>query len=373
MKVEKCFVPHFSYGNGHKNAGYFYNSYYDNNLNTKEFLKEEELHSKKKQLETLLSNEGKGVVGNVLYVGKGSNVPRHKIKMFIEENKIKKTTIIENSDTVIFDKKIIKDVHKWISNFKEVKIAIVPITKAIADEMIRLNSLSNNTYQSQNYHRQVSAAVMRNANMILYYDEWSAFPQSLKNIIPIIEWIDCYEQDNYRTKNIQDVFDTVNYYSENPHGNIIWDDVILETLNSEGIDLDEDYVDTLNSMFASNDNDNIKLALEMMSNVNLEKHGLVIALLLNKWKGVMSWGNGNTGGQAYKTLDRYFRNKGINWKIDYRTFTTGLFKNYTDEESREIIADFLLRNINSFLSENNFRLDGEFLQIDSFKISKYKK
>ena len=87
----------------------------------------------------------------------------------------------------------------------------------------------------------------------------------------------------------------------------------------------------------------------------------------------MSWGNGNTNNQAYKTLDRYFGNKGINWKMDFRTFTTGLFNNYSDEKSREIISNFLLSNINIFLSHNGFRLDGEFLQIDSFKISKHKK
>ena len=58
-------------------------------------------------IKTIFNNEGNGKIGKTIYVGKGSNAPRHKIKMLVEENKIKKTTIIENSDTVIFDKKII--------------------------------------------------------------------------------------------------------------------------------------------------------------------------------------------------------------------------------------------------------------------------
>jgi hypothetical protein len=97
-----------------------------------------------------------------------------------------------------------------------------------------------------------------------------------------------------------------NFIFLNPHGNIIWDDNILETLNSDGIDLDDDYVSTLDSMFSSREPDNIRLAIEMMSNVNLNKYGLTIALLLNKHSSNMNWGNGNTGSQAYKTLDRYF-------------------------------------------------------------------
>lgn len=367
MKIEKCITPRFSTNNYRLNNGYFYSTFYENNA--KVFYTENELNGYKTKIQIIIDNEGNGEIGKTLYVGKGSNAPRHKIKMMIEENNIKKTTIIENSDTVIFDKKVISDVYNWFNKSKQVKIAIVPFTKNLLDIITKYNNSANQPHYIKYYNSNFN----KKCDLIIYHSYYVDFPQEFKQALGTLIWGDYYEQDNHRTKNLQEVFNTIEYYFLNPHGNIIWDSNILETLNSDGLDLDEDYINTLNSMFASNDPDNIRLAFEMMSNVNLEKHGLVIALLLNKWKGVMSWGNGNTGGQAYKTLDRYFRNKGINWKIDYRTFTTGLFKNYTDEESREIIADFLLRNINSFLSENDLRLDGEFLQIDSFKISKHKK
>jgi hypothetical protein len=107
-------------------------------------------------------------------------------------------------------------------------------------------------------------------------------------------------------------------------------------------------------MFASKQSDNIRLAVEMLSNVNLEKFGLTVVLLLNKWKHVMSWGNGNTNNQAYKTLDRYFKNKGINWKDDYRPFSARLYKNYANnEEAKKTIKYFILDNINAHLSELN--------------------
>jgi len=367
MKIEKCATPRFSNNNYRSTNGYFYSAFYEQD--SKVFYTEDEWSKYRTKIKTILNNKGNGKIGKTLYVGKGSNAPRHKIKMMVEENNIKKTTIIENSDTVIFDKKVINDVYNWFDKSKLVKIAIVPFTQNLLDIIIKYNKIAN----QQNYTRNYTSSFNKKCDLVIYHDNYVDFPPTFKSALGTLIWGDYYEQDNNRTKNLQEVFNTIEYYFQNPHGNIIWDSNILETLNSDGIDLDEDYINTLNSMFSSNDPDNIRLALEMMSNVNLEKHGLVIALLLNKWKGVMSWGNGNTGGQAYKILDRYFRNKGINWKIDYRTFTTGLFKNYNDEESREIIADFLLRNINSFLSENNFRLDGEFLQIDSFKISKYKK
>jgi predicted metal-dependent peptidase len=112
----------------------------------------------------------------------------------------------------------------------------------------------------------------------------------------------------------------------------------------------------------------------MMANVNLNKFGLTIALLLNKYKEAMNWGNGNTGSQAYKTLDRYFKNKGINWRYDFREFSTGLYKNYShNEEAKKTIEYFVLGNVNNYLRENGFILDEGYLQIDNFKISLHSK
>lgn len=360
MKIEKCISPKFSGNSG--NGGYFYTSWHDSS--DRSFYTKDELEKHKTDIRTILSNEGKGKIGKALYVGKGSNAPRHKVKMLVEEKNIKKTTIIENSDTVIFDKKIINDVYKWFDNCKEVKITNIPFTKNLFDIINEHNSnRTNYTNQFDDYFRQ-------KYSLLIYYNDYLHYPHDLKQELGNLVWEDLQEQYTYRTKNVQEVFDTIQYYFTNPHGNIIWDDNILETLNSDGIDLDDDYVSTLDSMFASNEPDNIKLAIEMMSNVNLNKYGLTIALLLNKWKNAMNWGNGNTGSQAYKTLDRYFINKGIDWKRDYRPFSAGLYKNYShDEGAKKIIEDFILQNINRHLAENGFGHIGCMLQIDNFKIS----
>lgn len=356
MKIEKHISPKFASRNSN---GYFYLNHYDN---FKVFYTESELEKNKIQMQTILNNEGNGKIGKILYVGKGSNAPRHKIKMLVEENKIKKTSLIENSDTVIFDKQAISDLYDWFKSCKKVKITFIPFTKDILDVIVNIGSLSN-----QNYYNQTFIDLFQKGyNLVIYENEYQQYPPQLKNVLGTLIWEECFEQNTYRTKNIREVFDTLEYYFKNPHGNIIWDDNILETLNSDGIELDEDYVNTLDSMFASNDSDNIKLAIEMMANVNLNKHGLQIALLLNKWKGAMNWGMGNTSSQAYKTLDRYFINKKIHWKYDYRAFSTGLYQNYSnDTAAKEIIEKFVLENINRYLAEGS----SECLQINSFKIS----
>jgi hypothetical protein len=359
MKIEKCISPKFS---NPGNNGYFYTSWYDGNH--KSFYTKDELEKHKANIKTIFNNEGNGKIGKTIYVGKGSNAPRHKIKMLVEENKIKKTTIIENSDTVIFDKKIINDVYKWFDNCKEVKIVNVPFTKDLLDIINKYN------ISRPNYAKQYSEFFVKKYSLLINHSDYIDYPSDFKQALGNLTWEDYHEQHTYRTKNIQDVFDTIQLYFLNPHGNIIWDDNILETLNSDGIDLDDDYVSTLDSMFSSREPDNIRLAIEMMSNVNLNKYGLTIALLLNKHSSNMNWGNGNTGSQAYKTLDRYFLNKGIDWKRDYRSFSAGLYKNYAnDKGAKETIEQFVLQNINRYLEENGFGVQGCILQIDNFKIS----
>jgi hypothetical protein len=364
MKIENCIAPRYS--NNHPRPGYFYSGW---GSNDKSFYDKETLEDYKSKINAILNNSGNGVLGNVLYVGKGSNVPRHKVKIFVEENKIRKTSIIEHSDTVFFDKNTINDVYKWLK-CKEVKVVIVPFTQELLNSITMINGLANQT----NYLKFYTDSFSKKSNLVIYYDEYNNYPLDFKQALGNLDWKDLYEQDAYRKKNIEDIFDVLLNYFKNPHGNIIWDDTILEKFNSDGIDLDDDYISTLDSMFSSGEPDNVRLAIEMMSNVNLEKFGLTIALLLNKHKNSMNWGNGNTGSQAYKTLDRYFKNKGIDWKYDFRVFSAGLYKNYShNEEAKKTIEYFVLGNINDYLSENGFRLDGGYLQIDNFKVSLHSK
>ena len=364
MKIENCFSLGYTNG-GYGN--YFYQSWGDTNM--KNFYVKEELLEYKNKIKSILLNSGDGKMGKILYVGKGSSVPRHKIKMFVEENKIKKTTIIENSDTVVFDKKLIHDLYKWFDVEKEVTIGIVPFTKELMENITLVNSLSNR-HQSHQFDDYLLDAVHTKKSLVIYQHDWINYPNEIQKAIGNVEWNVCLEQNTYRIKNLQDLFDTLEYYFTNPHGNIIWDDNILERLNSDGIDLDEEYLETLRGMFSSGDQGNIKLAIEMLSNVNLEKHGLTIALLLNRWKDRMSWGQGNTYSQAFKTLDRYFRNKGIDWKKDFRSLGADLYNNYKKEEDREIISRFVIDNLNKYLG---YSQKDNILQISDFKLELCKK
>lgn len=329
---------------------------YIRNYGIKNYYSENEYKEINEKIDSIYSNEGKGYLVGSIYVGKGSNIPRHKIKDFFKENNLKKTSLIESSNTVVFDKQAIKSLKDWFDLQME-EIYIVPFTQELYDllkeEIKGYEKSHSNQSWAKNHIKVFHSFLERHFKLgskIIIDSDINNLNRSFKSLFKNIEPQKSYSQYSYRTKNINDLWETIQYYLTNPHGNIIWDDVLLDSLNSDGLDMDDNYIDVLYSMFDSKEPENIQLALEMLSNVNLEKYGLTVALLLNKYKMNFEWGNGNTGGQALKTLSLYFKNKGIEWKKDYRTFSTGLLNFYkNDEESTKIIKKFFIDSLNNYL------------------------
>ncbi len=345
--------------------------------NTQNYYPESEYEEIHQKIDSIYLNEGKGYLVGSIYVGKGSNIPRHKIKEFFKENNLKKTSLIESSDTVVFDKQAIKSLKDWFDLRME-EVYIVPFTQELYDllkEEIKgyEKSHSGQSWSKNHvmeFYRFLDRHFKLGSTVLIDKESYNNLNRGLKSLLKDIKPQNYYTQYSYRTKNINDLWETTQYYLTNPHGNIIWDDVLLDSLNSDGLDMDNNYIDVLYSMFDSKEPENIQLALEMLSNVNLEKYGLTVALLLNKYKMMFEWGNGNTGGQALKTLSLYFKNKGIEWKKDYRTFSTGLLNFYkNDEESTKIIKKFFIDSLNDYLN-----LDKDFnIQLSDINFTVIKK
>jgi hypothetical protein len=123
-------------------------------------------------------------------------------------------------------------------------------------------------------------------------------------------------------------------------------------MNNDGIDLDADYMSYLDNMFESKDQDNINLALEMLSNVDLEKHALTLALFLNKHMDKFFKGSGLNINQnrSFKSFIKYFEAKKINFRGNWKKFSADLLMYYkNDPQSTEIINRFIIQNINNYL------------------------
>ena len=129
---------------------------------------------------------------------------------------------------------------------------------------------------------------------------------------------------------------------------IVFDEDLFVELNKEGIELDDEYLETLRDMLFSSDKSNIKLGFEMMSNLVLNQHTLLsISFLLNEMfhtKGFRP--SSYTSNTNLKSLFKLLKTKGIYWEKDWKTFGTGLRNNFKEGKEGEIVKKFLLDNIN---------------------------
>jgi hypothetical protein len=137
---------------------------------------------------------------------------------------------------------------------------------------------------------------------------------------------------------------------------IVFDEDLFVELNKEGIELDEEYLQTLRDMLFSKDDSNVKLGFEMMSNLVLNQSTILsISFLLNELIYQTRfrpsyYTNNNTN---LKALLKLLKTKGIYWERDWKTFGTGLRKNFKTGKEGAIVKKFLLDNINREFKLNN--------------------
>ena len=315
------------------------------------YFTEKESKEYEKLINSLLNQKVNTTLTGKIYLGKLSSLPRHKIKDYFKENKVSKTSRLDQSDTIILNKEhliqfniMFKSDTSWY-RLKPCKV-------------YKFDSKQDKTYiesNSKSYHNP--ELNFNNPFIILIKEEnKNKVTPKLVNFLQGKESEELLYKSLYREKNMVEVHNYLEYILKNPNVKIIFDENIMDPLNQDGFELDEEYLTTLNGMFESKSQDNINLALEMLSNVNIEKNSLTIALFLNKHKSKFSWGTGLsiTKNNSFKSTLKYFKSKNINFESDWRSFSANLYKLHKDNpKNLEIINEFIQQNINQYLKEFN--------------------
>ena len=122
--------------------------------------------------------------------------------------------------------------------------------------------------------------------------------------------------------------------------------------------LDSDIESTLKDMIYSKDKDNIKLGLELISNLEINDYTLYkMSLLFNNFINMggdrlnrnnraqiiqLSMNNRNL-----KTLLNTFKTKEIYWDRDWKMFASGLIKNFKGTEHEILIKEYFIDKLNN--------------------------
>jgi len=326
-----------------------HNNHYGNEGNI--FFTKEEYKKYEDLVNSLLNQKVNTTLNGKVYLGKLSSLPRHKIKDYFKENNVSKTSRLDQSDIIILNKEHLNGFNKIFGSstswyrLKSCKVYKFDSEKDKEFIVKYAKIWYNNTFDLENQF----SIVITDENKNKLTPKLTLFLQGRESE-------DLFYKSLYREKNLIEVHNYLEYILKNPHVKVIFDENIMEPLNEDGIELDEEYLNTLDSMFESKSQDNINLALEMLSNVNIEKNSLTIALFLNKHRSKFSWGTGLsiTKNNSFKSTLKYFKSKDINLDADWRSFSANLYKLHKDNpKNLEIINEFIQQNINQYLKEFN--------------------
>jgi hypothetical protein len=316
-------------------------------------------------IEKLLNTSPNTNLGDKVYLGKLSNIPRHRVKDYFENSTSKKTSRIEQANTIIFSREHLINFKKDLKKIELKEFLFLEKTQILQD-YIRRNSF-------EWAYKKIEPVFKSNTPLLLisYYKNTNLtnnLAPNFKKVIDIAQIKTQYVETLYRDTYTKEILNYLNLVLENPSLNILFDEDFLLNLNSDGIELDADYLATLNSMFESKEQANINLALEMLSNVNIENNYFTIALFLNKYQNLFSWGSGLSMSQnkSFKSIEKFLKNKGINYQADWRSFNAALYKNsQNNPEKLEIIIHSILENLNKYMKEGN----GGGLNLTSIKLA----
>jgi len=290
---------------------------------------------------------------DIIYATKASDIPRFKLKEFIKDNKLKKTSRVKMASVFIMNKGYFFDLVKRLKY----------------DEHYFINE----KYASNNYVDILGTTSRRDGNMLTTlfanYNDKDTFmyvenrPNDLKDTFKKNTNSEAMFNDNvHLTKGtIFDVYreakmiDLLTLICDNVSNiingkvRVIFDEDLFVTLNKEGIELDDEYLQTLRDMLFSKDDANVKLGFEMMSNLVVNSHMLLsTSFLLNELVHTTKfrpsyYTNNNTN---LKALLKVLKTKGIAWERDWKTFGTGLRNNFKTGVEGDVVKKFLLDNIN---------------------------
>lgn len=303
------------------------------------------------------ANNVKPTKGDIIYATKSSDTPRFKLKEFIKENGLKKTSRAKMANVFIMNK---GHFFETIKNLKYKEHLFINEDYAIVNHKKWFEG-----YNRDNSINDFKVAKDKNNFMLLeknetnWKDAFKKYPQ----------WESVISNNTHTTKgtsiSLYREAKTINLLElivDNVHDfisgdkRVIFDEDLFVELNKEGIELDDEYLQTLRDMLFSKDDSNIKLGFEMMSNLVINDHMLLTtSFLLNELihttKFRPSYYTNNNSN--LKALLKVLKTKGIHWERDWKTFGTGLRNNFKTGKEGAVVKKFLLDNINREFKLNN--------------------
>jgi hypothetical protein len=296
-------------------------SAYESEWNIEEYISESDANKILAFISKISDKKPQMKKGCNILIDRHSDLPRPKLKEFISDNGYKKVTLMDKADIIAIRRETVDYVKK---------LGLRVVLKLSDADNRRISSGKHELYL---YHYD------NESNMDQEYFDVKGRCTPLKGMFI----------SGYRNKKLNEQIDFL-FSLINSKKTIVFDDVLMNELNNDGLDLDNDIYETLEGMLKSKDRDTFNLGIEMLSNVNLENNLFDIARLLNDTFNTTH--NLNALSQIknknFKALLNYVESQGIRWNQKWESFGMSMYKRFKDSPSHKAdIKEYLVKCINT--------------------------
>ena len=274
---------------------------------------------------------------NVL-IDKQSDIPRPKLKEFINDNGLNKVTTLSKADIIVVRRDTIKELLKnelityyFVPNSEIKKVISKDVLLDDFEVVLDVKKVEVNPKANDSEFHRVKTLCSEKAGWVL---------------------------DGYRNNKLDD---SINFILSlvGTKATVVYDDCLMSTLNKDGLDIDDEIYDTLRSMLLFRETDTFNLGIEMLSNINLDNNLFKISLLMNeaynhgKFSSLSQYTNRN-----FKALLSYLDAQKIRWNQQWEVYGMSMWGKFKNTEYQDAIKKYIINNINTrFIKYNKDEVD----------------
>lgn len=300
----------------------------------------------------LIKVERQPIPGDKLYILSGCNIPRFKMKDYCANTGSRVVKFIESSNLVVYSPEAISKLYEfetyyimpqaYFSKYVNLRLIEDPRSEYFKNLYALIQELGEDVYIENNYYLKDHLA-----------EHGFEIDKNNRN--------SCWCLDEYAYIQIQKIV--------NSKFEFVLETVILKEINGSMI-MDNDVFEQIKSLIVSKDTENIKLAMELMSNCDYNKSSLYLLLLFNEY-GYHFEKQHNKNHVNFKSLLKYFGLDGSHIYINTHKLLEILKeKNLLTPEKFSKLKPLVLENFDHS-SEHYKASDILFLDNDSEVIPEY--
>ena len=313
---------------GYNTQWYLRNNYW----NTKQFIEEVDVNSIMGVINNIQENMPTLKPKLNVLIDKQSDIPRPKLKEFINDNSLNKVTTLSKADIIIVRRDSIKELLKneLRAYYFVPNIEVRKINSVVADEgcevILEDRSIESNTKTNDSEYHRVKMLCEKKTGWALDSYRNKKLGESIKFILSLVG-----------TK-----------------ATVVYDDCLMSTLNKDGLDIDDEIYETLKSMLLSKETDTFNLGIEMLSNINLDNNLFKISLLMNeaynkgRFSSLSQYTNKN-----FRALLSYLDAHKIRWNQQWEVYGMSMWIKFKNTEYQDSIKNYIISNINDRFNKYN--------------------